>query len=336
MPLPNDNLVALQTIEDVTRRQFMFGALGAALIIACGDDEESNVASFDDGFPITVQHQYGETVIPAPPQRVVSYGLHEQDWLLALGINPIAMRGWWGGHPFDTTPWSQDALLAAAPTVIAGEGDIELVASLAPDLIISTYSSVTADEYGLLSQVAPTVTRTDGYINFGMPWDEELRLIAKALGKEDVAEEVIESIMQRFTAYREAHPEWEGLTAAMATSTGAGTVRVRAPQDSMNGILQNLGFVIPEEFGRLAGESYVVDLSEEHARLLDVDLLIDYGDPPLGEDSVFHLLSVVQDGRVVILGPGLVDGMQFNSPLSIPFVLDRIIPYLEEATAKLT
>ena len=47
-------------------------------------------------FPVTVEHAFGSTVVPAGPQRVVSAGYTEQDTLLALGVVPVAVTDWYG------------------------------------------------------------------------------------------------------------------------------------------------------------------------------------------------------------------------------------------------
>lgn len=38
--------------------------------------------------PVTVDHKYGSTVVPADPRRVVSAGFTDHDALLALGVVP--------------------------------------------------------------------------------------------------------------------------------------------------------------------------------------------------------------------------------------------------------
>lgn len=53
-----------------------------------------------------------------------------------------------------------------------GELDIERIAALEPDLISGVYSGITEDEYVRLSEIAPTITQTGGYVDFGMPWQE--------------------------------------------------------------------------------------------------------------------------------------------------------------------
>jgi len=69
--------------------------------------------------PVTIQHRFGQTTIPAPPRRVVSAGFTEQDDLLAVGIVPIAVTQWWGDEPFEVWPWAQPKLGSAQPEVLS-------------------------------------------------------------------------------------------------------------------------------------------------------------------------------------------------------------------------
>ena len=62
------------------------------------------------GFPVTIEHKYGETTITEQPERVVTVGFADQDALLALGVMPVGIRDWYGEQPFATWPWATDAL----------------------------------------------------------------------------------------------------------------------------------------------------------------------------------------------------------------------------------
>ena len=122
-------------------------------------------------FPVTVTHEFGETTIPAKPERIVSVGLHEQDFLYALGIAPVGVHEWWGDYPYATWPWAEAAreAVGATPEVLMGfEINIEWVAAQRPDLIVASYyGDLSQETYDLLSQIAPTITAPPGYPSLG-------------------------------------------------------------------------------------------------------------------------------------------------------------------------
>ena len=162
-------------------------------------------------FPVSIEQKFGTTTIPEQPERVVTVGFHEQDWLYALGIAPIAVREWYGGYEYATWPWADDARKAvgAEPTVLgSGDLDMEAIAALNPDLIIATWSGITQEQYDLLSQIAPTLAQSGDYADYGMPFAEETRSIAKAVGKVEEGEKIIADVDAKITGIKDAHPEW--------------------------------------------------------------------------------------------------------------------------------
>ncbi len=66
-------------------------------------------------FPATIEHEYGSTGIPEPPKRVVTVGFGEQDFPLALGVIPLAVREFFGGRPSENWSWARDELGDAKP-----------------------------------------------------------------------------------------------------------------------------------------------------------------------------------------------------------------------------
>ena len=56
-------------------------------------------------FPVTIEHAFGSTTIPAAPQRVVTIGFNEADFALALGVVPVGVRDFIGEYPEEGRPW---------------------------------------------------------------------------------------------------------------------------------------------------------------------------------------------------------------------------------------
>ena len=132
----------------------------------------------------TVRHQHVRGV----PERVVTVGLTDQDAFLALGLAPVGITDWFGDHPHAVWPWAQDLLGDAEPEVLnADQGvDAEAIAALQPDLIVGLYAGITEDEYDLLTQIAPTFAQPGEYVDWGIPWQEQTRLVGRS-GRADDA-----------------------------------------------------------------------------------------------------------------------------------------------------
>src|SRR3712207_8367854 len=75
-------------------------------------------SSSSGAFPVTIENKFGATEIPAEPQRVVTVGFNDQDFVLALGVTPVGERENLGEYDATTRPWAQELLTAAdIPTV---------------------------------------------------------------------------------------------------------------------------------------------------------------------------------------------------------------------------
>src|SRR6185437_7638579 len=116
------------------------GALAAGTagsLAACSSSKPPSGSA--NGGTVTITHLFGQTVLKAPPKRVVSAGYTEQDDLLALGVVPIAVTNWWGDQPFAVWPWAQPKLGDAKPAVLSLENGIPVdqIAGLKPDLIVA-------------------------------------------------------------------------------------------------------------------------------------------------------------------------------------------------------
>jgi len=291
----------------------------------------------DTAYPVTITHAYGETMIPAQPERVFSISYRHQDLLYQLGIAPIGVREWWGEYEYATWPWGEEARSAvgAEPVVMTGdELNIEMVSAEEPDLIIAVYSGMTEDQYELLSEIAPVVGPSADYEEFGTPWRVEVETIGAALGKSEEAEAVIAGVEEEIAAVRSDHPEFEGATIALADYVDGGFTTYGS-SDASHQFLIELGFTIPEVFDEMAPGAFSrVDIGAERADLLDLDVVVwyAYAREEIEANPVFQTLDLAAEDRSVWLeDPVLEAAFSFQTPLSMGYTLDHLVPLLEAA-----
>ncbi len=313
-----------------------------AVVAACGSDgsptsSDTAVPATQpvaaDAFPVTIEHKFGSITIDSEPQRVISIGFADQDWLLALGVTPIAIREWYGEQPYATWPWAQDELGDAQPTVLgSAELNFEEIAALKPDLIVGVSSGITESDYATLSEIAPTLAQPGDYVDYGTPWDVTTELIGRAVGKTPEAAAVVEHVNGLYEAARAAHPEFKGATAGVTfyfdDKPGA-----YSSQDSRSRIVTDLGFTIPAKFDELAGDSFFFSVSNEEMALLDTDVVIWLVADDAGVDAVSGIAlrpstRAYKEGRELLASGELSGAFSFGSPLSIEYALEQLVPEL--------
>lgn len=288
------------------------------------------------GFPVTIAHQFGETTIAAAPARVVSVGMHEQDFLYALGIAPVGVHEWWGDYPYATWPWAEAARKAAGatPDVLKGfDINIEWVAAQHPDLIVATYyGDLDEATYRLLSAIAPTITAPRGFPQWGAPWQDELRLLGQATGRSAKAEEIIAGIDAGFAAARAAFPGLAGKQAAVGYYDN-GLVRTYNSADTSHRFLASLGLTIPKLYDEKAAERGHFDISPENLNLIELDAFVwPEGMAGIGELSVYQTTRLHREGRDISLGGGVLSGaLSFQTPPALDYLIDTLPPMLAAA-----
>lgn len=297
-------------------------------------------------FPVTSEHKFGTTTIESEPQRVVALGFTDQDPVLALGVTPIAVRYWFGDTEDQIWPWAEAAAGDAEIAVLNipfGEMNFESVVMLAPDLILAVSAGLTQEEYDLLTQIAPTLPQTDEYVDFGVPWQAQTRMIGQALGRNDLAETLIADTEALLADSAAAHPEFAGKTAAIASPAGEDSFFFSGPQHERQRFLTSLGFTLPQELVDTAGEAFYGSISKEQIGLLDTDILIWTVTPEEAEaiksDPLYQTLAVAQEGRDIFLdSSGVTDmtapALVYSSVLSLPFAVESLVPQLAERLAE--
>lgn len=288
-------------------------------------------------FPLTLEHKFGTTVIEEKPERVASLDYAGADDLLALGVQPVTIRYWYGDYPRAVWPWAEP-LLEGTPPILKGDLNFERIASAEPDVIIALWSGITEADYEKLSLIAPVVAVPEGVGDYALPWDERALLAGRAIGREDEAIDRVEAIRARLAEIAATHPEWRRKTAAIAhASTRDGNVNAYTSEDVRPQLIEQMGLVTPEAIDALRGEgagAFYVTLSPEDLSPIDADVLIwlTYGD----WDNVLGLtarpvLDATRDGREVFVGSEIGGAFSHASLLSLPYAIDRLVPMLEAA-----
>ena len=148
-------------------------------------------------FARDVTHAMGVTDVPDNPLRVVILTNEGTEAILALGITPVGAAQSWDGNP-----WHAHLTELLAETTDLGTElavDLEVLATLEPDLIIGT--KVRQEKiYEQLSAIAPTVMSE----TIGGEWQKNMAFYADVLGKSAEAETALAAFDARTKAIHDA------------------------------------------------------------------------------------------------------------------------------------
>ncbi len=241
----------------------------------------------------------GETEIPAKPERVVVLDSGELDDVTLLGIEPV---GAVAPH-FKTSGGFPDYLASMTEnTVDVGpmeEPDLEAIAELAPDLILSSKIRHEAI-YEDLSAIAPTVfTETTG-----VAWKENLAVHAEALGLEDEAAAALEAYKSEAAALGASIQEAYGeMPTVSVVRFLAGPTRLYQKATFSGVILEDVGVERPESQDV---DDFALEVGPEQIDLADADLVfVTVADDPenteqqaVQDSPLWAEMEAVQNGKV--------------------------------------
>lgn len=246
--------------------------IAAATLTACGSGgDQQDLATGAEGNGTetrSVAHAMGTTEVPAEPERVVVLDTPHLDTALSLGVTPVGsvqssiaegLPGYLGDR--------------AEGIEIVGtieEPDLEAIAALDPDLILS--SQVRHEQiYDRLSQIAPTV-----FTDYEEGWQQIFSITAEALGRAEEGEEALTEFQARADEIGEDVGA-EGSSASLVRFLPDET-RIYGPETFAGSVLTEIGFELPE----LDYDEYsMAYISPEQIELAAADVIFSttYGDP---------------------------------------------------------
>ncbi|MEM7271607.1 MAG: ABC transporter substrate-binding protein [Actinomycetota bacterium] len=304
-------------------------ATGSATVVAVDEPATTGDEVADEpapAFPRDVEHALGVTTIAAEPVRIVAIDDGSAfATLLALGITPVLV-GLGGTVPDPAmVPWLAQAG-ATDPDIefIPGGADlsVEAIAAADPDLIVGWDAFGANPAFETIQGVAPYV---------GIPiagWDEGLRIIGEATGREERAAEVAAETQSLLDGFADRVPAgaYDGSIDVVYTFPG-GDIFVWTSATAIGRVLDQAGLPSlpeaedPSDVGR--------PISPEQLGMLEGDgvIVVDFSGMTLGlleENPLWASLPAVEAGRVGVLTPLESIAAGYDSALGVAANLDAL------------
>lgn len=335
-----------------TRAVLAITAAAATAIVLAGcsgaaapDETASSDGSASEGFPVTIEHAFGETTIEAAPERIATWGWGATDAVLALGEVPVAIGSMdYGGGDNRITPWVEkaiDDLGGAEPVLLdasANEVSVEEVLAAEPDVFLAPYSGLTQEEYDTLTDAGiPVVAYPE--TSWSTPWRDVISIVGDALGRSAEADDVLAGLDTLITDAAAEHPEFADASIAYVDDD-VDTFYMYLPSDPRVEILEQLGFTTPDSVTALdSGEStFYTTVSYENLDQIDADVILTQAEQQDALDEFLssdrgQLIPAVKKGAVAaVVGEENVSATT-PTALSLPWLLPTLTEQLAEATA---
>ncbi|GAA1859858.1 ABC transporter substrate-binding protein [Pseudonocardia alni subsp. carboxydivorans] len=293
------------------------------------------------GFPLTLEHAFGETTIPARPQRVVALGAADVALARELGADVV------GGLRNAGESQPQAPYLAPFPDGVLTIDELEplpleRIAAYRPDVVlaVSSYLVTDRDAYERLSAIAPTVVHRGTL--FGATMQDDARRIGAALGVPDRAEELIARADRAVAALRAELPRLAGRSVLVGQARGDVIPVIVDPANQSTALTRALGLRLPPTFatdppaGAGVAPGTVALSYEEAGRLAEADLVV-MSFPTAADRRRFEGDPVVARAlsRTTYVPIGLDEAIALQAPnvVSTGWLLDRLRPALDRAAA---
>jgi iron complex transport system substrate-binding protein len=318
-------------VDELTRRRLLGGglALGALTVAGCSTEDADRAAvpaGTSAGYPRTVGHAGGETVIESPPRRVLSdFNGPEFDALLSLGVE-VAGRGEASGNPLYS--WQEANGGADVPVLPYYGSNFEELRKADGDVLFMGELNDTAlvDRIDDYQAILPVIALPLGF-------EEPLRIVAEVM---DIDQGRVDDLVT----------ERDALVAAFAPARRPESVVAFYWYDDGSFYLENDRGILHETL-QLVGlpgltappgdASYpqISTVALERVDLLEADLLLglldgdfDAAFDELERNPLFADLDVVRAGHYRRLTLDQTRSLSRTSPISLPVALDTLTDVL--------
>jgi len=298
---------------------------GSTLQAAETEGQDKNTESdFKSAWPRTYVDGLGkEVVIEKEPQRIVVLHFGYTEYLLALDVVPVGVASLSITQQFKTLNQYEELsnITDVGETVTP---NLEKILELQPDLIIAGVG-IHDDMRESLEKIAPVVFKK----NYGQ-WDETLQDYAQILGREEKAEQYIESTKEIIAQTRRELEKYSDKTFVFlrpASKSEFGIVGSKVYShyhDSQDGFGMNVPESYPESWIEISLEA-LTEMNPDYIFLQDKEELCRQKVAEMESSSVWNSITAVKEGNIGYLDISLNTG----SPLAIRLASEQILEHLK-------
>ena len=329
----------------------------AAALTACtadtetaGNSEPSSVpgasapSAAGDFQPVTIEHALGAAEIKEKPERIVTIGQGSAEIAIAMGHTPVAIQSYaWGSDESGYLPWIKEAVEERSdelPQQFEGDDALsaEEILGYKPDVILAPWSGITQEQYDQLSKIAPTVAYEKE--PWKITWEQQVDVIAKALGEPEKAQAVKDDVQAAFKENAEA--EYENYTFSYIYNDGPQNLGIFLPGEQRVAFVSNLGLKVDDvykQFPEVPGTDSA-EISKENADALNSSDLIFtfYADEAnreeMHKDPVYSRIKAVEKGaEIAATDQSLVTASSIINPLTVRWAAPRFKELIDTAVA---
>ncbi|MFD3163469.1 ABC transporter substrate-binding protein [Herpetosiphon sp. NSE202] len=295
---------------------------------------EATTAPADTADTRTIKHVMGETTITGVPQKVVVLEWVYVENLLALGVQPAGVADIEGYNKWVDVPVELGP--AAVDVGTRGEANLETIASIKPDLII-TLQYDAEKNYAQYSAIAPTLV-FNAYPESGDQYTEMIETfntIADVLGKTEEAKAVLSKMEQTYAEAKQtlAAAGFENAPYVLAqayTSNSAAEIRLFTDNSMIAKLIAKTGLKNAWTDSTFQVYGFSTVGSEALAGLGDIHFMyvVADDDNPFASGAIkpfWDSLDFVKKGQAYPLGG---DVWFFGGPLSAEVLAERVVKSL--------
>jgi iron complex transport system substrate-binding protein len=318
------------------------------LPVACSSDGDDDSPSSSGGSEaVTVTGAFGEATIESTPERVLALSTTDADFLLSVGVTPIAVPSMpqtdAATNNTSIYPWEEGKYPAGTPKIQAPATDfnVEAVAALDPDLIVATsFWGLDEQNYAALSAIAPVVHfATEANAD---PWQDNVRKVASAVGREAEADKSIAQAEASIRDAKTANPVLQGKSYNAIISPSADGVYVLCSQeDNLARVMKDLGLTLSDYAQTVECDGGKGEVAWENLPKLNADVLWAIPDTAdqmqvLDSQPLWPQLPAVTRGAVATVPKtdGIPFALGFPSPISLEWGVGQLAPEIAGAAAK--